>query len=1292
MRSASWFPCLFLLATLFLGSLGLQAQTITDVTVTGTPVCKPSSIDISFRVTNGTGVPSRFTASTDYTVRLVTIAGNYYTEEKLETFRSTTFPADSNLSTIIIKRTFQIPSTVTNRSNYQILVSSTSPTAGQTIEASSAIFEVKSLPPAPTATNNGPVCVGSTLNLSATTVTGATYSWTGPNGFTSTLQNPSRTNTSAAMAGTYTVTATVNGCTSNPASTNVIINTIPSSPTATNNGPICIGSTATLTASGAVAGERYLWYNASTGGTLLKTSASNTDNTYTTPVLSATTNYWVSIINSNGCESNRTIVTATFPGNSPDSQTTAGTNTWIGHVYDGTNTGVASNGNFTNYFGTYTEAENFNQSFGGTNTCFSITSSLGNRSILTETFSVRYRMNSTKKGLYVIDLGSDDGSRLSVDGTLVYNNWSDQAWSLRPRVLMNLTGTSQLVYDFYENGGGNRVNFNNLTLILENKLTGNNDQNLCAGVTAAAISGDTFGTLPAGLSAAGYQWTYSTSLGGTRNNIVGATSASFTPDVNAAPFNNPGTYYIYRNARLSSSNNVNPNPLVATNESNPAILTVKATPNAPTASNNSPVCVGSTLELSASNISGATYSWTGPNGFVSAIQNPQVSTNTSAAMAGTYTVTATVDGCTSIGASTIVIVNASFNWTGTTNTDWNTSSNWACNSLPTLETNVLIPANLASNNYPVINAGTNALAKNISIENGASVIVNENWLRIAGDLTNSGVLNTETGSISFEGNSAQTIPAAAFQNNRIRNLGIDNTAGVTSAAIIEITGILKVETGNFNTGNDLTLISNATQTALIDGSGNGQVVGLVKMQRYLDVAFGYKYFSSPFSNSVVGDFSSYVDLNATFPNFYRYNENREDASNNSATGWETYTSPTATLDILKGYALNFGNSLTSPKTIEISGTVNNGDHQITLYNNDRLYTQGFNLVGNPYPSPIDWNAAGWTKTNIDDAVYFFTAGSTNMYTGTYTSYVNGVQSGDGLSSNIIPSMQGFFVHVTDTGIYPVSGTLGMTNEVRITNFSQEFLKTPESGKFMSISKQVLNSPEPEKVPLIRINAAFENEVNTDPAVLYFPHFAEISFEKDKDALKLMNTDLSVPNLYSLTPENKKLSINALPEPGSDEVKKIPLGLKIEKDGWMSIGLQDLQNFSANFNVYLIDSEKRIGQNLSRKPQYRFYVKSGQHDSRFYLMFSETEISDPAIAFDEPFSVKTVGGKVMVSMNLETGQKGVLLASTVTGQILDRKNVSEKETIEIEGIKSSGVYFFSINLKDGMFSKKVLIQK
>lgn len=301
----------------------------------------------------------------------------------------------------------------------------------------------------------------------------------------------------------------------------------PSAPTVTN-ASICIGSSATLSASGATAGRKYNWYSAASGGTLLKTSANNTDNTYTTLVLSATTDYWVSILSAGGCESARTKVTATFPAVSSDSQTAAGSNSWVGHVYDGTNSGVAFDGNFTNYYGSYTETETFDQSFGGSQTCFGFLSNSVARSIYTETYSVRYRMNSTKKGLYVADLGSDDGSRLSVDGILIHNNWTDQGFNSRPGVLMTLNGSSSLVYGFYENGGQNRVVFQNLTLVLANNLSTNATQTICTGSTGAAIGGDVYGTLPTGitLSGTGYQWAWGNSPSGPWTDISGATAST----------------------------------------------------------------------------------------------------------------------------------------------------------------------------------------------------------------------------------------------------------------------------------------------------------------------------------------------------------------------------------------------------------------------------------------------------------------------------------------------------------------------------------------------------------------------------------------------------------------------------------------------------------------------------------------------------------------------------------------------------------------------------------------------
>jgi trimeric autotransporter adhesin len=105
-----------------------------------------------------------------------------------------------------------------------------------------------------TAGNNGPTCVGGTVNLTATTVTGATaYSWTGPNGFTSNLQNPTGFIINTPGSYDYTVSTTLNGvtCTS---TTTVVVNSA-----TVNAGPdqtICVGQSVTFNATNAAT---YTW-------------------------------------------------------------------------------------------------------------------------------------------------------------------------------------------------------------------------------------------------------------------------------------------------------------------------------------------------------------------------------------------------------------------------------------------------------------------------------------------------------------------------------------------------------------------------------------------------------------------------------------------------------------------------------------------------------------------------------------------------------------------------------------------------------------------------------------------------------------------------------------------------------------------------------------------------------------------------------------------------------------------------------------------------------------------------
>src|SRR5207244_4115275 len=117
---------------------------------------------------------------------------------------------------------------------------------------------VNATPATPTATNGGPYCQGATIQLNTPTVASATFAWTGPNGFTSSAQNPTRANATSTAAGTYSVTITVSGCTSAAGTTNVVVNATPATPTATNGGPYCQGATIQLFTP-TVASATYAW-------------------------------------------------------------------------------------------------------------------------------------------------------------------------------------------------------------------------------------------------------------------------------------------------------------------------------------------------------------------------------------------------------------------------------------------------------------------------------------------------------------------------------------------------------------------------------------------------------------------------------------------------------------------------------------------------------------------------------------------------------------------------------------------------------------------------------------------------------------------------------------------------------------------------------------------------------------------------------------------------------------------------------------------------------------------------
>ena len=194
-----------------------------------------------------------------------------------------------------------------------------------------------------------------------------------------------------------------------------------------------------------------------------------------------------------------------------------GTNQWIGYVYD--------NSNFTRYNGYVTQANDFDQGFGGnyanyaTNGC----------PTYTESFSVRYKnRRNFPCGIYRFRLRGDDGHRISIDGgtTWLGEWWYGQGWGTNhytPYVYLN--GNVDLVLEYYEGGGGNRITLNteSITPTVTASINEGASGTLCAGstLTLNATGSSNYGPIsyswsgPGGYTASGASMSRTNATAGT---------------------------------------------------------------------------------------------------------------------------------------------------------------------------------------------------------------------------------------------------------------------------------------------------------------------------------------------------------------------------------------------------------------------------------------------------------------------------------------------------------------------------------------------------------------------------------------------------------------------------------------------------------------------------------------------------------------------------------------------------------------------------------------------------------
>ena len=217
------------------------------------------------------------------------------------------------------------------------------------------------------------------------------------------------------------------------------------------------------------------------------------------------------------------------------------------------------------------------------------------------------------------------------------------------------------------------------------------------------------------------------------------------------------------------------------------VLTLFKSPDG--AGNNGPVCASTTINLSATTITGATYAWSGPNGFTSTLQNPTFSYT--AASAGVYTLQITAAACTATAYTNIKSTNTTGQWTGAVSTDWGDANNWCSGIIPTALNDVTI-ASTATRMPTVSNVAT---CKNLIINAGATVTTSvTGTLNVAGNITNNGTM-TNNGTTVFIGTGAQqTFSGIAT----FYNLTLNNTNGLIIPAAVTVVNHLTLTAGVLN--------------------------------------------------------------------------------------------------------------------------------------------------------------------------------------------------------------------------------------------------------------------------------------------------------------------------------------------------------------------------------------------------------------------------------------------------------------------------------------------------------------
>lgn len=353
----------------------------------------------------------------------------------------------------------------------------------------------------------------------------------------------------------------------------------------------------------------------------------------------------------------------------------------------------------------------------------------------------------------------------------------------------------------------------------------------------------------------------------------------------------------------------------------------------------------------------------------------------------------------------------------------------------------------------------------------------------------------------------------------------------------------------------------------------------------------------------------------------------------------------------KGYLVAWPNN----ETKTFSGDLNSFPDAIPLVITcTNTNSGGWNLLGNPFPSAIDWDLVD-KGDGMDDALYYYDNANEN-----YKYYIQLGSFGVGGGSQYIPPMQGFMVHAKTTG----TKTLSLDDTQRTHQSSELFYKTDIPNLF---------------------TFQLEGSAKTDEAVIFFHTSATAGFDSHADAYKLLSSSAVMPQIYSLTSSEIKLSINTLPDLSLNP--DVPIGIRVPATGSYKLKAIGIETFSASTEIFLHDNLTGADHSLNVNSEYPFETNiSGEINDRFEIRFKgETAINNPS----GDITVYYNQGYIRIIIPEE--MKGQVSINNLLGQtILNKTMTFQKETVIIVQSLKPGSYFVRVSDGKKIMNKKFIV--